>query len=135
MNDGISLALQVPRQFFLTLLQPSAIGGLWPFAAAATASLICGVVIGVLRRKTILLSFLIPIALSQLLLVLASLPGAQAWAVGGWALVGFLGFQAVLCGYLIWRAAGARLPATLLTIFSLIYAAFATFAAVFALLD
>ncbi|HEX8662182.1 MAG TPA: hypothetical protein VF686_09980, partial [Brevundimonas sp.] len=73
MNDGIALALQFPGVFFSTLLRPLGFSGVFLITAVATACLIGGIAFGILRRKAVLLSFLAPAALSELLLVLASL--------------------------------------------------------------
>ena len=131
MGDAIGLALVLPRWYLGAVLTPLSAGLLTFVPAVGTLCLVAGVAIGGLRREVRLLPFTLPFALTE---VLAAVAGAlrgrfRDHPTGGIVLLAFLVVQLLLPIYLAYSQKGARLPATLLAIFSVTYAAHGAFVA------
>lgn len=104
--------------------------------AVGLTGLVVGIALGAMKRNATLLLFIIPALLSELLVGVAGLfRGQMRGDPTDWLIGAFLIVQLLLCSYLIWRAKGARIAAAPLAIFSMSYAAFATFIAMMAFND
>jgi hypothetical protein len=135
-GNAIWLILALPKWFFPAVLAPLAAGPLTLIPATGTACLVVGIVLGAIKRKVSLFLFLIPAMLSELLVGVAGFfRGRMQGSPTDWLLGAFLILQVLLCGYLVWRARGARAAAAPLAIFCVSYATFAAFVAAMAFND
>ena len=138
MANAIWLLMALPSWYFGAASNPFSGGALTLVPAVGALSLIVGTILGVIQRKRDLLWFLVLFALSEMLVVIAGVMRGQVRPMSGplnvWLYV-FLGLQLVLSGYLIYRIKGARTSATALGVFSVTYAATATFVAAMSFTD
>ena len=126
MNDSISMALILPQWFFGRVLDPFPSVSMNMFPAIGVLGLVVGIGLGLRRRATGLLFFLIPAFLSELLVAASGDSGGFSAASSSLLmLLFFLLIQGLICGLLVYRLKGARVAAFALTLFSLTYALFA----------
>ncbi|MGO1080810.1 hypothetical protein [Inquilinus sp. CA228] len=123
MDDVIRLSAYLPEYFFSSIRWPFALG---PFTAVPALGVIClavGSLLGVVRRQPRLLVFLIPVAASQALVVVAGLLGEPGfWGADGGIYTIFLVLQIILASVLFSRAQSAMPAAAALAVFSFAYA-------------
>lgn len=107
-----------------------------PFGLIVSVGFIClliGCIWGVVIREKRLSAFLLPFAASQIFVAISGfMQGKVAEPMASLVLLSFITLQLAGAGYLIFTLKGARLPATLLAIFAMSYAAFAAFIAAMA---
>jgi|ERR1039458_5269968 hypothetical protein len=127
MANAIWLFLALPVWFCSALKDPFGAGLLSEIPLIGILSLVAGVIGGLVQRRFPLLLFLLPIVQSECYVAIAGMLRGQ---VRGGASIAplciFLGLQACMIGLLIYRSKGARLTATLLALFCLSYALFAS---------
>jgi len=133
------LPLALPRWYIDGATHPFAAGALTLLPAVGMVSLVLGVVLGALSRRSGLLWFVSLFVLSEALVAAAGLMRGQA-PLGGSTLLNvglwtFLGVQLAVSGYLIYRTKGARLSAAALGLHSVAYAATASFVAAMSFTD
>jgi hypothetical protein len=130
MANAVWLFLALPDWYFTALLSPFSAGILTAIPSAGALCLLIGVIWGVVARRTDLLWFLLLVLGSHLFVAIAGLMRG-ALKDGGSEPVVYAFYAVELAGafYLIWRSAGARVPATFLAVFTISYAAFAGFIA------
>lgn len=138
MGNAIWLLTALPSWYFGAASTPFSGGALTVVPAVGVLSLVVGTIMGVIQRRRALLWFLVLFALSEMLVVIAGLMRGQVRPMSAslnvWLYV-FLGLQLALSGYLIYRIRGARTSATALSVFSVTYAATATFVAAMSFTD
>lgn len=136
MGNALWLFFAVPDWYFSSFANPLSAGPLSLIPALGTFCLLVGITIGVVQRRSRLLLWLIPFALSQALVTIA---GALRGQVGGpaanTALLIFIATQFLVGTYLVYSLKGVRVPAVALAIFSITYAMHAAFVAGMALSD
>jgi hypothetical protein len=93
------------------------------------ASLVIGIVLGVVYRRPQLFLFLIPFALSVLLLAFVGASNVSSPRQLDPLLFTFTAVEIVITGYLIYQLKEARLPAIALAGLSISYAVFSAFEA------
>jgi hypothetical protein len=130
MGNALWLFQALPEWYFSAVVHPLSAGLLSAVPALGTVLLAVGLALGLVARKSRLLLFLIPFALSQFFVAAAGvlrgqLPGTSSTLPQ----LLFITVQIVLVGYLIYCVAGARGAAVALAAFSLSYAFFASFIA------
>lgn len=128
MGAAIWLSVAFPEWYFSALRTPFSGMLLFSMPAAGVVCLGLGCIAGVVSRDIRLLRFLVPIALSELLVAIAGsirskVPSSAVMLV----LIFFLAIQVALNSYFVYRFKGARFASTLLLAFSLSYAVFAAF--------
>jgi hypothetical protein len=138
MGNAVWLFLAVPAWYSSTIVSPFSAGPLSAIPALGILSLTIGVVLGIVKRKTSLLIFLLLPTASQILVVVAGfMRGAfrsDANQLTLWILT-FVLLQMAGAGYIVWRLKGARGPATAIAVFTSSYAVFAAFVAAMAFSD
>lgn len=144
MANAIGLLVAVPLWYLLTVGFPLAAGALTLVPAAGTLSLGLGVVLGAIRQRRDLLLFLLPFALSEILVgVAGAMRGQVRIGEADPALVDlvhgglfiFMAVQVAISAYLVYLLKGARSSAIALAIFTVTYAAFAAFVATMSFSD
>ena len=136
MGNAVWLFWAVPTWYFSTLLKPFSAGALSAVPAFGAVCLAIGAVWGIRRRKANLLIFLLLVAASQALVVVAGVMRGSLRGGAGQPILGtFLLLQVAIAGYLVWRLKGTRWAAAALAIFTSSYAAFAAFVAAMAFSD
>jgi hypothetical protein len=129
MDEAFQLFLSAPREFFLSSGKFGQ-GALSAIPTVAMAALVVGLAIGLYRRDARLFTFLLPVLLSQLLLLLAGIGAGRAdVAAADLMLNAFMIVQCSLALLFVWRIDGTRMAATALAIFNLGYALFVAFVA------
>jgi tetrahydromethanopterin S-methyltransferase subunit C len=138
-GNALWLFRAVPVWYCSTIASPFGAGYLTAIPALGILSLAIGVVAGFAKRELSLLIFLLPLAASQILVVVAGfLRGAfirdpnylALWIIGTFMLLQIAG-----AAYIVWRLKGARWPAAAIAIFTSSYASFAAFVAAMAFTD
>lgn len=130
MNDAVRLFAALPEWFLISLQWPFLFWPLTAFPILGTICLVIGLTLGIVRRKTRLLLFLIPVALSQILVTTAGIAGEPGfWGLDGLIYIVFFVLQIVLSVYLIFRVQDAVPAAVASALFSVIYALTAIFIA------
>ncbi len=130
MGGALWLLGALPQWYFSTILQPLAAGPLSLVPALGTVCLLLGSLLGLGRRDLKLGLFLIPVALSQLLVGTAgALIGRIPGDISNALLLLFLGVQVLLAGWLVYILEDSRKAALALSFFSVSYALFAAFIA------
>ena len=125
MDNAVGLFFSTPIFYFSTILTPLYGGILSVAPAIGIVCLTIGAVWGLIKRRRGLLIFLLLPIVGQVLLVAASIIRVPLHDEASFPiLLAFLFLQIAVAGYLIFRLKGARLPATLLTVFTLSYALF-----------
>jgi phosphoglycerol transferase MdoB-like AlkP superfamily enzyme len=132
LSDTIQMTLSLLPMFFWRVLWIFANPLAW-ISAVGVGCFVPGVVIGVGQRSAGLFAFFVPVVLSHLLFFAAKLDAMRVQnlayyegrdsAVWSWAMPTFLLLQLGLCGFLIYRLRTRRLAASLLSIFTLTFAA------------
>ena len=126
----------LPSWYFETILNPLAVGPLTAIPAFGAMCLGIGVILALIGRERRLLLFLVPLAISEILVALAgALRGDVPESAGGPILLVFVIAQSLFSIYLVYRMKGARWAASALALFSLTYALFAAFIAAMAFTD
>lgn len=138
MGNAVWLFLATPVWYLSalgTLFQPdSLIFGLG--TSAGLFGLVLGTVLGIWRRQTGLLWFLLSPGLSQLYVALAGLfRGEVAESAAELVFWIFMAAQISLLSFLIFRLREARLPGAALSVFGISYALFAAFVAAMSFTD
>ena len=128
MSDAIWLFFGLPKWYLSNLLDPFDVGPLSIVPFVGILSLVVGLALGVRKRDRFLWRFGLPFLASQLLVAVAGLlrgdlPGSQAVFVLAPFMFVILGWSS----YLVYKATGARVPAFFLAVFTLSYAAYASF--------
>ncbi len=136
MGDAVWLFFGLPKWYFSNLLDPFAVIPLSIVPFIGTVCLVPGVVLGVRKRARSLLRFGWPFLASQLLVAVAGflrgeLDGSQTQMVLIPYLVVILGWSS----FLVFKAKGLRMAAVLLAVFTLSYAAYASFVSGMSLTD
>jgi hypothetical protein len=130
MGNAIWLFFALPDWYFSSILAPFSAGVLSMIPAAGIVCLLVGGVWGAVKRRLGLLIFLLLPLLSQVLVAVAGyMRGEVDSDTSGVVLSVFFWSQAAIAAYFVFRLKGARLPAVLLSLFSLSYAVFASFVA------
>jgi hypothetical protein len=138
MGNAVWLFFAVPTWYFSEITSPFSAGLLTAIPALGTLSLAIGVVLGILKRKSGLLVFLLLPAASQIFVVVAGfMRGAFRSDSNqlGLLIWTFVLLQIAGAGYIVWRLKGARGSATALAFFTSSYALFAAFIATMAFSD
>jgi hypothetical protein len=139
MSNAFWLFWAVPSWYFATIASPLAAGPLTAIPALGILCLAIGLLWGVAKRETGLLIFLMPLAASQLLVIVAGfLRGVfrpDSYYMISWITGAFILFQIAASAYIVWRLRGARWSAAAITIFNLSYALHAGFVATMAFSD
>jgi hypothetical protein len=136
MNNAFWLILALPEWYFATLLAPLSASYLSLVPAVGVVSFVVGTGIGIYRRNRGLWLFLIPFVLCEALVAFAGFNrGEIREAVSTPILLSFLALVVAISVWMIWRFKNARLPAVLLSVFTVTYALFATFIASMAFSD
>jgi len=136
MGNAAWLFLALPAWYFSTILAPFSAGVLTAIPALGILCLAIGVVLGIVKRKTSLMIFLLLPAASQILVVIAGfMRGSLRYDANQPILWTFLLLQIAAAGYIVWRLKGARRPAAALAVFTSSYAFFAAFVAAMAFSD
>ena len=130
MGNAVWLILALPNWFFSTIIHPFSAG---PLTLVPTIGVICfcsGVILGIRNREKSLLAFILPVLLSEMLVAAAGfMRGALRGSASNPVVYGFLILQLLIAVYLVFRLRGSRVAATLLAVFSILYALFAVFIA------
>ena len=129
MGDAIGLFLFTPPTYFHAIANPFAAGALSLISAAGTVCLIIGIAIGIMRRNTGLCLFLIPLGISQSLIVVAGLQPGQVPDGGDNIIYPFMLVQGLLSGYLVFHQRRTFIAAVTLAAFTVSYAFWASFLA------
>jgi hypothetical protein len=129
MGDAIWLFLAVPRWYFSSVLNPFGAGILSLIPSLGILCLLLGVIFGFIQRQKKLLFFLFPLSASELLAVIAGFYRGKVTDGGGIWMLLFIFAEILIAGFLIYRLKGARVLASLLAIFCVTYALFASFVA------
>jgi hypothetical protein len=123
----------VPADYGSTIVSPFSAGALSAIPALSIVSLAIGVVVGITKRETRLLRFLLPVAASQIFLAVAGFEqGAfrhDANQLALWIIGTFVLLQIAGAAYIVWQLKGARGPAAAIAIFTSSYALYAAFIA------
>lgn len=138
MANALWLLLALPLWYFASVASPFAAGALSLVPAIGTLSLVIGLVLAFVQRRRELLLFLFPLALSELLMIIAGAmrgqvhmgqasPALVNFANGG--LFVFVAVQVAVSAYLFYLLKGARSAAAGLAIFSITYGVAAAFVA------
>jgi hypothetical protein len=130
----MGLFFAVPDWYFSALAAPFSAGALSAVPAFGTVCLLFGAVLGLIKRRAGLLLFLAVPAVSQTLIVVASLTAGMIRGDTGLSLLALLvpllvWTQVLFAAFLIFHLRGARLAAAPLAIFACTYADFAAFVA------
>ena len=136
MNGALRLLLALPAWYFSSILWPFAAGPLSAIPAFGTLCLVLGLLLGLAKRDLRLGFFIIPVALSEVLVAVAGASiGRLPDAASQLPLLLFIAIQVVVAGYLIYRVEESRKAAFALAVFSVTYALFAAFVAGMAFSD
>jgi hypothetical protein len=136
MANAFWLLVALPLWYFASVASPFTAVSLVP--AVGALSLVIGLALSFFQRRRELLFFLIPLALSELLMIIAGAMRGQGhlgqaspvlvnFTNGG--LFVFMAVQVAVSAYLLCLLKGARSAAAALAIFSVTYAAAAAFVA------
>lgn len=123
MENAISLLFFTPILFVQASF--ALFNGEWIawIPALGIAGLILGTSIGIRRRRRSLLIFVVPLLMSQFLVILAgAFPGDIQVDLTLPVIIVFLAIQLGFAGYAIYRAVGARSAAVGLTVFTVSFA-------------
>jgi hypothetical protein len=135
-GNAVWLWLALPPWYFHSILAPFAGGSLTMVPALGVVCLGIGTLAGVIRRRTGLLLLLIPVVGSHVLVAVAGLfRGKVSGALSQPILLAFLALELLVSAYLIYRLKSARIEASILSVFVITYALFATFIATMAFGD
>ena len=136
MGDAVWLFFGLPQWFFWNLVDPFGVGPLSIVPFVGILCLVAGVILGVRKRATFLWRFGLPVLASHALVAVAGfLRGALD---ASHVQIVVLSFMVVILGwslFLVYKAKGSRIAALLLAVFSLSYAAYASFVSVMSFTD
>ena len=139
MGNALWLFLAVPSWYFAAVKSPLSAGPLTAIPFLGILCLAIGVVWGAVKRNRSLFIFLVPLAASQILVIVAGfLRGAlrpDPNHIISWILGTFILLQIVWSAFIVFRLRGARWPGAALAIFNSSYALFAAFVAAMAFSD
>lgn len=136
MKTAAWLFLVLPQWYFGLALKAFAVGAFAIVPAVGALSLAVGAVLGLRKRRADFLLFLLPVALSHVLVATAgAFRGQLNSDRNAPILLAFMILQALTGAYLVYRAKGARIAAGALFIFTLTYALVAAFVAAMAFSD
>lgn len=139
MTNAVWLLCALPYWYFqvvMVILNPFIAGWLSFIPALGIVCLGLGVALGLIRKQVKLLLYLIPFLACEILVFVSGLCRGMRPADGAEPLQWL--FLITYCAgviYLIYLLKGMRLAATLLTVFSITYALFASFVSVMSLKD
>ncbi len=136
MGDAVWLFFGLPRWFFWNLVDPFGVGPLSIVPFVGILCLAAGVILGVRNRARFLWHFGWPVLASHAFVAVAgflrgALEASQVQIVVVSFLVVILGWSL----FLVYKARGSRIAALLLAVFSLSYAAYASFVSVMSFTD
>jgi hypothetical protein len=127
MGNAIWLFFALPTWYFSTVLGPFAGGPLTAIPAFGALCLVIGVVVAYLtRQSSVWVMVVSPIASQGLVVVAGFLRGQLPDGQTNVVTYPFIAAQVVLIGFLVYRMKSARIAASLLAVFCITYALFAT---------
>jgi hypothetical protein len=137
MGNEYRLFFALPTWYFGAALSPFSAGALSLVPAIGAVCLLVGTFVGIVRRQWRLAWFGVPMALSQVCVVVAGVYYGLYGRVpdAGAPILGFLAVQLALTLLIGWRCRRSGVAALLLAIFNITYATFAGFIAGMALTD